>query len=150
MIYFFFFFVKQKTAYEMRISDWSSDVCSSDLPEAATALRRRGHQHARSGAVPCLGARVDDRAHGRVPEDGRIQAAFGQSGVAAERDPIAVAERARGDLDHHICGPGIAQVHQIGRAHVWTPVTNAHLVRRLLLEKKHTRTTLIDAHAPTN
>src|SRR3546814_6999203 len=31
-----FFFFKQKTAYEMRISDWSSDVCSSDL-----ALRRR-------------------------------------------------------------------------------------------------------------
>src|SRR3546814_3006559 len=27
------FFVKQKTAYEMRISDWSSDVCSSDLAE---------------------------------------------------------------------------------------------------------------------
>src|SRR3546814_4993992 len=28
----FFFFFKQKTAYEMRISDWSSEVCSSDLP----------------------------------------------------------------------------------------------------------------------
>src|SRR3546814_14975267 len=28
-----FFFVKQKTAYEMRISDWSSDVCSSDLED---------------------------------------------------------------------------------------------------------------------
>src|SRR3546814_2538725 len=28
---FFIFFFKQKTAYEMRISDWSSDVCSSDL-----------------------------------------------------------------------------------------------------------------------
>src|SRR3546814_3810687 len=28
---FFFFFFKQKTAYELRISDWSSDVCSSDL-----------------------------------------------------------------------------------------------------------------------
>src|SRR3546814_7984975 len=28
---FFFFFFKRKTAYEMRISDWSSDVCSSDL-----------------------------------------------------------------------------------------------------------------------
>src|SRR3546814_1654067 len=28
---FFFFFFKQKTAYEMRISDWRSDVCSSDL-----------------------------------------------------------------------------------------------------------------------
>src|SRR3546814_6920108 len=34
------FFFKQKTAYEMRISDWSSDVCSSDLPLriAATAV----------------------------------------------------------------------------------------------------------------
>src|SRR3546814_10712273 len=31
-----FFFFKQKTAYEMRISDWSSDVCSSDLPDAAS------------------------------------------------------------------------------------------------------------------
>src|SRR3546814_10145211 len=31
MIYFLFLFFKQKTAYEMRISDWSSDVCSSDL-----------------------------------------------------------------------------------------------------------------------
>src|SRR3546814_4419371 len=31
-----FFCFKQKTAYEMRISDWSSDVCSSDLPVAAT------------------------------------------------------------------------------------------------------------------
>src|SRR3546814_1985917 len=31
-------FVKQKTAYEMRISDWSSDVCSSDLPTIAWQL----------------------------------------------------------------------------------------------------------------
>src|SRR3546814_8990525 len=35
----FFFFFKQKTAYEMRISDWSSDVCSSDLP-----AQTRSHQ----------------------------------------------------------------------------------------------------------
>src|SRR3546814_194745 len=35
MCSFFFFFFKQKTAYEMRISDWSSDVCSSDLEHAA-------------------------------------------------------------------------------------------------------------------
>src|SRR3546814_1461387 len=35
----FFFFFKQKTAYEVRISDWSSDVCSSDLTKV-----RRGHQ----------------------------------------------------------------------------------------------------------
>src|SRR3546814_8089450 len=31
LFYWYFFFFKQKTAYEMRISDWSSDVCSSDL-----------------------------------------------------------------------------------------------------------------------
>src|SRR3546814_10368834 len=31
LVFFFVFFFKQKTAYEMRISDWSSDVCSSDL-----------------------------------------------------------------------------------------------------------------------
>src|SRR3546814_2812803 len=34
----FFFFFKQKTAYEMRISDWSSDVCSSDL--ACCSIRK--------------------------------------------------------------------------------------------------------------
>src|SRR3546814_21047868 len=46
-----FFFFKQKTAYEMRISDWSSDVCSSDLGkgrrQAALAVRasERGYHH---------------------------------------------------------------------------------------------------------
>src|SRR3546814_4217314 len=37
IIFLFFFFFKQKTAYEMRISDWSSDVCSSDLCDALGA-----------------------------------------------------------------------------------------------------------------
>src|SRR3546814_3446473 len=37
-----FFFFKQKTAYEMRISDWSSDVCSSDLGGVAVAPRAPG------------------------------------------------------------------------------------------------------------
>src|SRR3546814_14480420 len=37
---FFFFFFKQKTAYEMRISDWSSDVCSSDLSAQVRRCRR--------------------------------------------------------------------------------------------------------------
>src|SRR3546814_8154612 len=35
-----FFFFKQKTAYEMRISDWSSDVCSSDLSTTASTRER--------------------------------------------------------------------------------------------------------------
>src|SRR3546814_11277221 len=38
MFFFFFFFFKQKTAYEMRISDWSSDVCSSDLSKARRSI----------------------------------------------------------------------------------------------------------------
>src|SRR3546814_19792460 len=37
-----FFFFKQKTAYEMRISDWSSDVCSSDLAEESPGWRAMG------------------------------------------------------------------------------------------------------------
>src|SRR3546814_9764138 len=37
----FFFFFKQKTAYEMRISDWSSDVCSSDLGTSKFTTQRR-------------------------------------------------------------------------------------------------------------
>src|SRR3546814_10531560 len=51
----FVFFFKQKTAYEMRISDWSSDVCSSDLIGGAVVVEDivenldiavRHHQHA--------------------------------------------------------------------------------------------------------
>src|SRR3546814_6503992 len=44
------FFLEQKTAYEMRISDWSSDVCSSDL----TA----GGRPTRAIAAPCVPARI--------------------------------------------------------------------------------------------
>src|SRR3546814_6568894 len=40
MFIIFVFFFKQKTAYEMRISDWSSDVCSSDLSSAGQSIRR--------------------------------------------------------------------------------------------------------------
>src|SRR3546814_11513482 len=42
MFYYMFFFFKQKTAYELRISDWSSDVCSSDLREVQLAFRQPG------------------------------------------------------------------------------------------------------------
>src|SRR3546814_2881839 len=41
-----FFFFKQKTAYEMRISDWSSDVCSSDLVPATPVFRDVGAEEA--------------------------------------------------------------------------------------------------------
>src|SRR3546814_1038650 len=56
VFFIFFFFFKQKTAYEMRISDWSSDVCSSDLDlqasdhtaaELLTSTRDNAEQQAR-------------------------------------------------------------------------------------------------------
>src|SRR3546814_1048943 len=40
-----FFFFKQKTAYEMRISDWSSDVCSSDLRRLGVGRAGAQRQH---------------------------------------------------------------------------------------------------------
>src|SRR3546814_7173997 len=42
-----FFFFKQKTAYEMRISDWSSDVCSSDLLSALGVEARSDEERRR-------------------------------------------------------------------------------------------------------
>src|SRR3546814_4332101 len=50
MIFVVFFF-EQKTAYEMRISDWSSDVCSSDLPSALAARSLRLHSALVGGSL---------------------------------------------------------------------------------------------------
>src|SRR3546814_894301 len=47
----FFFFFKQKTAYEMRISDWSSDVCSSDLLGVLVVVRLHHALEFRSGVA---------------------------------------------------------------------------------------------------
>src|SRR3546814_6381134 len=71
VLYFFFF--KQKTAYEMRISDWSSDVCSSDLlplgnlvslprVDSDHAARHRRNERAVGGrALPCPAAHAGQR-----------------------------------------------------------------------------------------
>src|SRR3546814_2804262 len=61
LVYFFFFF-KQKTAYEMRISDWSSDVCSSDLVASNAAEQARttnGEVEALVDAAQRIGAVVN-------------------------------------------------------------------------------------------
>src|SRR3546814_20248817 len=65
-----FFFFKQKTAYEMRISDWSSDVCSSDLkviftdePERAVPWQQRtGHSFGAVLLYNAIGVFADDAA----------------------------------------------------------------------------------------
>src|SRR3546814_6182381 len=82
MLFFilFFFFFKQKTAYEMRISDWSSDVCSSDLPARSVrpeppartgpARRRRGNRRCQAdrGSRRRTGQRRRSQGQGRLPQ----------------------------------------------------------------------------------
>src|SRR3546814_13948801 len=60
---FLCFFFKQKTAYEMRISDWSSDVCSSDLHILESARLEAGRE-ARIDAG--IGAELIRRYHSRI------------------------------------------------------------------------------------
>src|SRR3546814_11812973 len=52
MIQFLFF--KQKTAYEMRISDWSADVCSSDLPTQPPSIDRPTTRRPLRSCSPCV------------------------------------------------------------------------------------------------
>src|SRR3546814_20281278 len=68
----FFFFFKQKTAYEMRISDWSSDVCSSDLT-LTKKLRSEVRQLRRYGGRPTLvlcGSAAIERLEAEIHEKG--------------------------------------------------------------------------------
>src|SRR3546814_3411382 len=101
----FFFFFKQKTAYEMRISDWSSDVCSSDLGEVAADQPHRG-------AVPD----IEPGTCVQAPEIGLIRPRRQRLGavITARIDRIA---RERERL--------IAQVRDIGRADIARPVGRA-------------------------
>src|SRR3546814_3187635 len=72
MYEFLFFFFKQKTAYEMRISDWSSDVCSSDL--AAEIARHADQPHRRAprmGPDPLRLERCDAAVRDRPGKDHR-------------------------------------------------------------------------------
>src|SRR3546814_19464777 len=84
MLYDFFFF-KQNTAYEMRISDWSSDVCSSDLGDDPSGLRRvrRVVERVRQRRLV-----LDDVVRGHGPEDG--------AGPAFLRDDRRIGECGRG------------------------------------------------------
>src|SRR3546814_11389156 len=81
----FFFFFKQKTAYEMRISDWSSDVCSSDLVSLEYAPK-----FAAAGAVV-----IDNSSAFRYDDDVPL--------VVAEVNPEAMANRPRGIIANPNC-----------------------------------------------
>src|SRR3546814_12922481 len=93
-----FFFFKQKTAYEMRISDWSSDVCSSDLQS-----RCRGGQapeslrYERQIAVAPIGhaqQHHDDDGHENEPGESRRTAGeAGKAGADADGEVDDVGAR---------------------------------------------------------
>src|SRR3546814_10906717 len=71
----FFLFFKQKTAYEMRISDWSSDVCSSDL-ETGVAIEDRAGRRAKQEACAGLDADADIALPLKVETDARFRPRF--------------------------------------------------------------------------
>src|SRR3546814_20184584 len=69
---FTFFFCKQKTAYEMRISDWSADVCSSDLHRIV--FRERHDRRNRPERLLVHDARIERHVgeHGRLEEEALV------------------------------------------------------------------------------
>src|SRR3546814_1497757 len=101
----FFFFFKQKTAYEMRISDWSSDVCSSDLD----------HRD------PHFGVDFEQTVVDRLAE---TQAAVVETQLAEQAARLAIGDRRlgqigvdrrRADADEHCEG---VRVEHLGRADI--------------------------------
>src|SRR3546814_5504777 len=84
----FIFFFKQKTAYEMRISDWSSDVCSSDLGIV-------GEQHLGAKAEPLhhAGPIALDDAVGALAQIARGGDGLGVFHVERDRRPAARQRR---------------------------------------------------------
>src|SRR3546814_6493115 len=86
----FFFFFKQKTAYEMRISDWSSDVCSSDLLLATGLSPILGPTARDSVAIRVTGERLPppDAVAGRIMD---LLATTDLPGLFAGLEPPAAA-----------------------------------------------------------
>src|SRR3546814_710988 len=81
-----FFFFKQKTAYEVRISDWSSDVCSSDL--SATPRRNWQEGIPRSASAPASGCARDRwQAAATTGNSGRFRDPGPASGAAGRQFP---------------------------------------------------------------
>src|SRR3546814_8600648 len=96
----FFFFFKQKTAYEMRISDWSSDVCSSDLRRCAilsTSFAGPWRYPGVRGVGKTTTARIIARALNCVGPDGAGGPTPSPCGVCAQCTEIGRAScRERG------------------------------------------------------
>src|SRR3546814_5089712 len=104
-----FFFFKQKTAYEMRISDWSSDVCSSDLL-ASVAIAAEGLADQRRSA-PALRVLLQDQ----VDDAGdRIGAILGRCAITEYFDPLDRARRDKIEVGRRLAILGGAVDEQRG------------------------------------
>src|SRR3546814_3623666 len=119
-----FFFFQQKTAYEIRISDWSSALCSSDL---ADLNELRGLLYLYEDTVPFLARQVARAARGYLedllpPFFSALVRHTGESnyswhtpghggGVAYRKSPV-------GQAFHQFFGANTLRSDQIGRAHV--------------------------------
>src|SRR3546814_8885419 len=99
------YIIKQKTAYEMRISDWSSDVCSSDLKAPRNQRPDRKAEIARI---------ADPRHRSRGRSDRTAQADAGIKVRGRHIHP----RRGGGQLALGAADVGAAREQQIGRAHV--------------------------------
>src|SRR3546814_19129509 len=86
-----FFVFKQKTAYEMRISDWSSDVCSSDLP-LFRAWGNTGVEQARRIVDISLDAGVNFFDTADVYSDGASESILGAA-IKGRRDRVIVSTK---------------------------------------------------------
>src|SRR3546814_11150392 len=90
MCFLFFFFFKQKTAYEMRISDWSSDVCSSDLVGARQhRCQREARIAERFDILERMNRDVDDARVERRLVLARPQRLADDRGKCAVLNPVA-------------------------------------------------------------
>src|SRR3546814_2097076 len=133
-----FFFFKQKTAYEMRISDWSSDVCSSDLlpiiysdsgNKVGAYLLLEPTEQSRVGARWRFGGKNElDAAFGLDAGDSLALLCSGKSGIGSALSSLAnncQLGAINGDDDSHhasataaLTRPGGRVGVKIGRAHV--------------------------------
>src|SRR3546814_5628268 len=110
MSFFYLFFFKQKTAYEMRISDWSSDVCSSDL---------RSHRHGPAGLFGGEAGKPDSLyAGGHDP--------FQPDGLSRRSHDQPCANTLRRVRDHYLAD-GCVDGPKLGRC---TPGTATHVAGR--------------------
>src|SRR3546814_2945530 len=91
-----FFFFKQKTAYEMRISDWSSDVCSSDLFDRDIHADEAGDAR-QDGADDEAGRR--NRAEEQADENGDDDADDGDGAILAAQIGLGAFLDGSGNLD---------------------------------------------------